>query len=85
MEETASQLLEQFARATRDATPPRTHWTAFNTFIIYVHRHRVSITTAEITKYLLSRNFTLEQARQMSLIFVQGSELLLQYDKQVTA
>ena len=82
MDEKALQLLEKFAKATKNS-PRRTHLNEFNAFIIHVHRRGLSITTAEVTQCLVTHEFTREEARRMSLVFLQGTELLLQYDKQL--
>ena len=84
MDEKALQLLERFAKARKDI-PRRAHLKEFNAFIIDVHLRELPVTTTEITDCLVIREFTREEARRMSLIFLQGTELLLQYDKQVRA
>jgi hypothetical protein len=80
MDQRATQLLETYAKAAKQM-PRRTHGKEFNEFIIYVHEHRLMITTIDITEHLVSHSFTIEEARRASLVFLQGSELLLQYDK----
>jgi hypothetical protein len=80
MDGKALHLLDMFVQATT-ALPRRIHLKELNAFIIHVHQCKSSITTAEVTEYLITREFTREEARRLSLVFFQGSELLAQYDK----
>ena len=84
MDEIALQVPEKFAKARKDG-PRRNHLKEFNAFIIHVHQGGFSITTADIMERLLTHECTREVARRMSLVFLQGIELLLQYDKQLRA
>ena len=79
MDQRATQLLDIYVKAATQM-PIRTHSKEFNEFIIYVHEHRLMTTTTDITEHLVRHSFTIEQARRASLVFLQGSELLLQYD-----
>lgn len=79
MDQRATELLDIYVKATKEM-PLRTHSKEFNEFIIHMHEHRLMTTTTDITEHLVSHSFTIEEARRASLVFLQGSELLLQYD-----
>jgi hypothetical protein len=84
MDETAARLLDTFAKAPKDS-PSRQDWPRLYEFIIYVHRHRLSASINDVTLHLLDNGFTMEEARRVVLVFIHGTELLLQYDRDVMA